>query len=410
MEAATQVRVSGVLLALVLLLVVACGGSAAELNASSEQDDSGFLALAATIPAVPGEQVVLFSDIELAAEQFDYVRRCEDDEAANRTVRDLTTGQIDADGLVYPAALMTNPTWRDGIFENSAMRAELGFGVCDIDLYAQEYLYLLDPKRDLSVLRTPRIDQIDVTVRSEPLRSDEIVATETGAATTYVWSDDPLASDFDRSSTARPLGRGGALHVDLERDLVIHTIDPASIDRSLEAGEQGRSLADDELFRLLVSAIEDEGAHSFILVRPFPIGVAAVESGAGSVLGEDPAQDDLEAAVSTVEAIPLARPSVWMAGGWALTSDGGLKRVVIAAHRDDAEAAENVAALERALNEGRSALTDRPWRDRFGSFDVEQRGRLVVATSVQPRGEARPVGSMLTAVAERDTLFAVGEE
>lgn len=379
------------------LIGAACGGSAALLGSNSAPD-VGFVDLATAIPVRLDSQIVLFSDIDRAAEQFSYVRRCDDADVATDTVAELTFPKVE-DGLIHPFALV--PTeWNRAVLDNESMRAELGFGVCDIDAYAEDVS--ADIIERPLVVRTSRLADIDAVVRNEPRWSDELVATQTGSATTYVWGDDPLATDPERTSGVRPLGRGGSLHVDPERNLVLRTIDPVGIDGSLRAGEQGRSLADDEWATLILAAADEAGAHTVVLVRPLPASLVAVTAAGSSLLDGD----ELGEALEVLDGVPLSKPAVWMAGAWSLTSDGDLQILVLAAHTSEDEAAANVEALGSALNEGASVVSGQPWRNTFGTFDLEQRGRVVVATSIRTPEVAVPPAAMLTAVFQRDVLFA----
>ncbi len=350
-----------------------------------------------------GEQVVYVSDLASAADQAGIVRRCEDDDAAASSVIALSVSRDDvpAPGAVVPQV------WVNAATANDSMREEFGFGPCDVDVVAEDLTAdLLD---SVVVATTPRIESIDDAVQSDPLWSDMLQTADperavaegsTAGGVTYVWGEDPLASDPQRRSPARRLGRGGVLHVDQEAGLVIRGLDVPAVDAALSTRADGSSLAADEDVVALMDAAAALEAHTILLARPTARDQWIVVSGVADI-------EDAPTIQSRVEAMPLPARVNWMAAAWSFDARAAADEAIVvhllAAHDDEAAATGAVDAMERFLDEAVSIRSQEPWSERFGPTTVEASGRLVVTTSRMGMWPSFVFQSIFS----RDSLFVV---
>ncbi|MBS1195283.1 MAG: hypothetical protein H6R33_3 [Actinobacteria bacterium] len=186
---------------------------------------------------------------------------------------------------------------------------------------------------------------IDAAVRADPVWSDLLATADYRDVGYYTWGED-FATNLDRVTPVRPLGRGGRLGLDGQ--FLYWAPWTAGMEGLIDAGAGAvASLADDLSLARAARALEEAGVYSATLTdRP---------------LGPD----------AEVSALALG-----VGGG---RDETGAFWAMVAVHNSGAAAEEAAAAVRSILGEGAIASLGRPWSERISGFTVTVDGDLLVA-------------------------------
>jgi hypothetical protein len=229
--------------------------------------------------------------------------------------------------------------------------------------------------------------------------ADLVEVSSTGGGY-FVWGEDPFATEFDRVSGPRPLGRGGALGV-LPDGTVIRSVDPAVVEQSLAASSgEARSLVDDASYAAAADTLDASGVYSAMLtsenITIDPLFLL------GPLGGEVPTAEEVEEKLDSIVTLP---PYLALGIGNKIDPDadpqGVLVVVVVAANAEAAQ--ETITAMEAIVATGTSIAFDAPWSDLLTVSATEAKGSVAI---IEFQTENPRIG--ISAYLQRDTLFVSG--
>ena len=379
-------------LALVLTVpALGCGddddGGALD-GGGSGSGEGGLATVSGALAALPDngeDQTIVWGDLARAADIAGLERPT--DPADSEAVVDYlmaVTGTSRAESDASPPVAVVPPEAAQ--VENSVsiadFAADVGWSILQVDRFVERQ----SPPDSITVLD----GEFD----------DDALTSAMGEPTDGVWvagSGNPGEVDVDEVTPARPLGEslwlsrnGGDRVLSITRS----SESAATADAALTSDPEGAVLADDVSLAALAATLDEQSAYGALVVRP---GVNGQDA-----LGTSATPEQAEQFCGEM----LPEPTAAVATG--VTSDDEGPVVLIALAQLSAEAASaNADALEEAVTNGVSALTQQPWNERFELDGVETTGDdgLVVLARLRP---VDPIGTRLwyDIVVQRDNLIA----
>lgn len=377
-----------VTLAAATLAVLACSGN------EKSSDGSSLTAMLALVPDTPGtRERVIYGNLA-AVRQAAGFEAGTDVESELRQLND-----------VGPQSWFVSDPFR--ITGERLERSEFGFHITEINASIDAGV----PPDRLALFRG-RIDaeQVDRALTTFEPWADELTTGEQGDLTTYVFGDES-GPDLERITPGRRIGE--SLRIGVGDGTVWHTTSDELLDDVAGLGDDGTSLADVEGVAEVAEVLDEAGAHTVGLTTapdvwvfdplrlvpgatPEQIEVIEQRRGESALTPWDVAAvgdvfaDGVAATGSTDATGNGSQPSV--------TNDYEL--MIVLWHADDDDAAENEAALERALTEGVSFITGESWSRRCQDPEVNRDGGLVTA-----RCHGVRAGATLQIFSSRDLLL-----
>lgn len=251
---------------------------------------------------------------------------------------------------------------------------KVGTGVANGDLgtgsrVREQYGALGYVPSDVTAEVTANLPPSQVTIATGEFDADKVLdkAAETKGSTrkevdgTEVvrWLDD-LAVD---PKLETPVGQlsGQAGRIALPADGVLTYAKSDAISKSVNATVKGdrTSLADNDDLATVAERLDDLDVHSAYLSTE-PVSAPKGQSQTG----------DPGSALARYDAI----------GVGAALKDKKPRLVVVLVHGSDRAAEQNAKGLKAKVADGKSAATGRPWSDQLSDPDIEQDGRVVVAS------------------------------
>jgi hypothetical protein len=272
-------------------------------------------------------------------------------------------------------------------FDPEEWQAQLGFnpGQVDFDIVAGK------PPQTYEMVRG-RFDAkgIDSAIDKDtsPVRA-QLTRTTREGATVYAWGEDQR-QDLSNRSSVRPLGRGGRLAV-RDKDLYwTHWTEGVNAMVDAATGKKP-SLADDANVRALMAGFEKHGAYTVVITNQ------GITPDLMDVVGPNASVVREAREASFKEAL---KPYGMLAIGLGQDAQGPYS-VLVLLHADDATAKENVTRLKAKIDAGRSAQTQKPWKEYIQSSEINAEGRLLIA-----RLRTTPRILLLDVLNKRDSLLA----
>jgi hypothetical protein len=204
----------------------------------------------------------------------------------------------------------------------------------------------------------------------------------------YVWGEDDRL-DMRGASATRPLGRGGRLAVDGQALYWTFWTDGAK--EMIEANrKKNPSLGAAADVKLVAAGLARYPVFSVVMTN------APSKPDAMDVIGLSPSivRDAREA--SFREAL---KPYQFTAIGSGQDAQGSYSTLILL-HVDDKTAQENVTKLKAKIETGRSAQTNRPWKEQVTSSEITSEGRLLIA-----RLRTTPRSLLVDVLNHRDSLL-----
>lgn len=156
------------------------------------------------------------------------------------------------------------------------------------------------------------------------------------------------------------------------------------------------SLADQESFAAVATALDDEDVVSAVIARP------SAGDPAEAALGGQATPEQIKALEEKLDGQVPEDPFDAVGIGWGV--DDGRSEVHVAYHFESSKAAGHGAdALEKAYREGVSPQSGLAWSDRMSVEDVESEGSVVTVT-VTPTDDGS-VNDLYSALMRREPLF-----
>jgi len=347
-------------LAALLLTAAACGDDDAGGATAAPDADSPLFQMLSAVPDDPENPTTYigWADYERYYEAF----------GVSAPPRDPSQEQLDewlgevaeqGDGLpLGTASDFVNGATR----EAPAFRDELGFDFSRIT----HSLEIGSPPATVTILYGD-FDEgaIATAVNSDPAWSADLEDAEHGGVQYYTWLED-FRQNLDRTSAARPLGRGGRLA--LYEKMLVWSLWTEGLTSTIDAAtDAAPSLADRANVGELTWVLDDRNAYYLVLFAAEP--------------GEE-----------------VDVPAAFLAESGGVDSDGPFMLLVLG-NADHAAAEENEGFLRSHIESGRD-VQGNPLAQRIDSIDVESIGPLTVATM---RGPNLPFGAW--AASGLDALF-----
>jgi hypothetical protein len=330
------------------------------------------------------DQVIVWGDLARAADIAGLDRPDPDDTSSDAAVDYLytLTGTMRDDGDTESPAVAVAPpdaAHIDQAGDLAAFTDDVGWNILEVDRFVERQ----SPPDDVTVLG----GSFD----------DSALTDASGDAEDGTWVAGPGGEggeiDVTDITPARPLGE--SLWLTLGGDTLTVTRNPddsASATAAASGDADGDVLSADADLAGLAAALDEQSAYSAILLRP---GI----NGAGS-LGQDVTPEQAEQLCQDL--LPEATTAV--ATGVTADDDGPV--VLVALAHSSADAADaNAEALETAVTEGNSGITQQPWSDMFTLDGVETTsdGKVAIAR-LRPTEPVR-TSSWLAMVMQRDSLI-----
>jgi hypothetical protein len=350
-------RLTAAIVALALLLG-ACGGDDGQKVAPTPAAAAGpWLALLDVVPdTAEARQLVVMNDYE-AMRKLSSLEAPKDAAAVAEYRKTLlTTGN---------AAMPSHFSGLGRYFDPHLWSSQLGFhpGQVDADIQFGK------PPNDVEAVRG-RFDAnaIDGAIDREmsPIRK-LLTKTSREGATLYSWDEDNK-QDLQNRSVLRPLGRGERLAVKGDTLFWAHATPPVNDAIDAAAGKKP-SLADVDDVKTLLAGLTKHAPYTVLLSNE------ALTPDAMDVIGRDPSIVREARDASFKEAL---RPYTMLGIGYGQDGEGPFN-VLVLLHASDALAQENVARLTAKIENGRSAQTQKPWKELITKYEVRAEGRLVTA-------------------------------
>jgi hypothetical protein len=377
------------------LLLVACGGSDDKpglLTGSSEDKPVTGGGAVAVTDTISGPWLALLDAMPDTADNRSYLEM--NDYEALRKLFNAEVPKTPAEVDAYRRKILIPPNGASPVrfsglgrdFAPNEWLAELGFhpGQVDADLSAGK------PPNSIEALR----GRFDAAAIETAIDKDTSVVRPTLTKTTregaplYIWGEDHKVDPQNRSPV-RSLGRGGRMAVKGDLLLWAHATAPVSDAIDAAAGKKP-SLADSADVKALLAAMSRHSVYSIVLSN------VAITPETLDVVGADPAVVRAARDASFKEAL---RPYSMLAIGYGQDAEGPFS-VLVLLHASGTLAGENLLKLKAKIDTGRSAQTQRAWKDQIGGYEIITDGRALVA---KLRTNSR---TLLTAVLNtRDSLL-----
>jgi hypothetical protein len=281
------------------------------------------------------------------------------------------------------------------IAETEAWRAEWGFTMFEVthEVIAGE------APRYIRLLGVPGMaDAIDQAVRSDPVWSEYLTATENAGVTVYDWGD--YETHLELSTTLRPLGEAGQLAV--ADDVVVRTDGFGELDPVLGVLEGTYpSLADDAQYEDVAQMLERLGAAAVF------VSADVVEQGNLSTIAPGLLDRD-EMIAWFFEDNPLLAPYEVVGIGGVPHLDG-ITAIVVLEHDSEELAVENAERFCQEVLTGWPRMGPVPtWQEQLGVPEIAAEGTLMIARF--PSGPDGPSWFVLSSnLLSGETLFWIGD-
>ena len=262
----------------------------------------------------------------------------------------------------------------------AAWKEELGFTLRNVD-------------QDLEAGRVPIVLQalkgrfdaeaIEKAVTSDSNFGDLLEKDSYRGVFFYTWGED-LAMNLTRSTAVRIFGRGNRLM--LSEDYLFWVPWTDGIREMVDALQQARpSLADLELYKMLVTGLTDLGVYTAYLSNTMH-----------EFLEEGWSPEEL----AVLQEQPMLVPYRAYATGTGVDEVGPFTAIVIV-HLNDTFARLNVRRLEQRLQETSTLLDGDPWSSLIDNADITSEGPILMA---KLRGPSVPT-RLYYRIGERETLL-----
>jgi hypothetical protein len=342
---------------LLSLIGSGCGGDGDEASGGT------WISLLERIPA--GEETlayVMLNDFAAARELAGVTVPGADatDDQLKEYLLALSTGPVSDPDTVpvtrSPAMAASIDTFGQGLPILDEWRTQLGITVLDVDRSALAGY----PPNELIVWEGDiDPDRVEAAVTSDPDWSGDLETIETAGGSYYLWGGDPIRVDTSRTSTVRPLGRGGCLHA--SDGVALRTISDGTMEAALAVSEDAPTLADFEPLRLIADALDEQNTY-------------------GAYLTIDPGQyiPDPSVMIEGAEEQTTLLPYLALGTGPGVDEAGEAYMVLVLVHEDADTAAANVALLGEIVATGVS-VSGTPWSELLTVRSIETDGPLLVA-------------------------------
>lgn len=241
-----------------------------------------------------------------------------------------------------PLTLIPQFMIRGGFTEPDELRGEIGFDGFDV---ARTLEAGARPSNALIIQTSVPATTVIDAMSADSVWSPDLQEIESSVGDYFQWTDDPLATDFDRLTVLRPLGQGGALSIlDGDRTTIVVATDPGVVTDALStAADEAPAAADDPDVGPALGLIGDHDITQAVVQSDLGDARATLliaqlsDPGGGHtailVVYPDADAADADAGVIEIYLRTATSPNRWpiaeMLAGATVEADGRVVRIVV---------------------------------------------------------------------------------